>query len=127
MLWGDGRKVSLWFQFALLLELRFKEEAAVDAQSLYFPSLSSRPALPTSPLESGLQCGPCDLSLGQGSLAPPRRARVEEERRGRIWGSSPPPGTLHGEPSPNKEPLQPCLKAGCENCERREQWLGKGE
>lgn len=126
MLWGDGRKVSLWFQFALLPELRVKEEAAVDAQSFYFPSLSPRPALPTS-LVSGLQWGPRDLSLGQGSWAPPRRARVEEEMRGRIWGRTPAPGTLHGKPSPNKEPRQPCLKAGCEDCQRREQWLGKGE
>lgn len=26
-----------------------------------------------------------------------------------------PSGTIHGEPSPNMQPLQPCLKAGCEN------------
>lgn len=29
-----------------------------------------------------------------------------------------PSGTIHGEPSPNMQPIQPCLKVGCENSGR---------
>lgn len=49
--WGDSLKVSLWFQFALLLGLRSEEEATVDARCVYFRSPDPRPTLrPTSPL-----------------------------------------------------------------------------
>lgn len=58
---------------------------------------------------SGPQCSPCDLSLGQGFLAPSGRGRVEEGGLRRTWGRSP-AGTIPGEPSPDRQPLQPCLK-----------------
>lgn len=48
---GDSLQVSPWFQFALLLELRFEGEATVGARSLYFRSPGPHPALrPLLPL-----------------------------------------------------------------------------
>lgn len=47
--------------------------------------------------------GPCDLSLGQGSLRP-RWKEVKEE----VLGTT--PQTLLTEPSPNMQSLQPCFR-----------------
>lgn len=115
VLWVKALKGSLGLKFALHLELRVKQ-ATVGAWPSHFPSWGACPALLlTSPLGPTwlrcirLQCGPWGQSPlhlwgGEGG-----RGGAGEQ-----LGHSP-SGTIHGEPSPNMQPLQPCLKVGCEN------------
>lgn len=72
---GESLKVSLWLQVALLLELRFKEEAPVDTQPLCFPSqafpCSSAHCSPAPDPALLYGCTLCSLSLGSGLLGMP--------------------------------------------------------
>lgn len=87
----------------------------MGARPSHFPSRGSCPALLlTSPLGLTWLCciRPPVWSLGPESLAPVGAGG--RGGAGEQLGHSP-SGTIHGEPSPSMQPLQPCLKVGCEN------------